>query len=266
MPVVGNTHELQNGRNPQREWFMKAAAKANPRIEGGHTAQGFYVMAADGTAYGFNNNRSVERVLAFAVEGLKAFAQSKPATVEVPPPTVIRPTPPQGASVLRVYSRIAPVPEGCAASNENVQRDHFWVLKGELGDAVSQALVRRLCRFALVDAIRGEPDFWRLSELVRTEFRVVTPGRLTGTFAMTTSDRKRGFEGTFEAEFAVREGTVSRFKGYAEGKAWGSGTYTPGAPEGKFPLKLAFVMAPEAKDTVAPQAAMFGREYLTGSP
>lgn len=241
---------------------MKMAGKANPRIDQGVTAQGFYVMAADGTTYGFNNNRSVERVLGFAANGLAAYRKAPPARVEIPQPKDVQPKPPEGTTVLRVYSRISPVPKGCDGSNENVQRDHLWILPGELGSSASENLAKRLCRFVFVDAIRGEPDFWRPAEIKTCTLRVVAPGRLTGEFAMATADGRRGLEGKFEASFSLLGGKLSTFKGYAEGTAWGSGTYTPGAPEGKFPIKFAFLVAPKTPDTVAPQAAMIGREYL----
>jgi hypothetical protein len=262
IPLVGNTHVLQNGRNAQRDWFLKAAAKANPRIESGQTAQGFYVMGADGEAFGFNNNRSLERVLGFASKGLEAFAGAPKTKVEIPAPQDFQPKPPPGTFVLRAYSRISPVPAGSDPANENVQRDHLWVLEGELGATVSEAFAKRLCRFALVDAIRGEPDFWRPSEVRTSSFRVVRPGRLEGEFSMATADGKRGLEGKLEAEFAVQNGRIQSFKGYAEGLAWGRGTYTPSPPAGRFPIKFAFVAAPKSADTVAPQAAMFGREYV----
>jgi hypothetical protein len=127
---------------------------------------------------------------------------------------------------------------------------------------VPEALAKRLCRFAFVDAIRGEPDFWRTQEIRKSEFTVGPNGKLMGEFSMSTADGKRGLEGTFEAEIKAAAGKVIGFKGYAEATAWGSGTYTPGAPIGQFPMKFAFVIAPKTKDSVAPQAAMFGNEYL----
>lgn len=249
---------------------MKTAVKVNRRIDQGLTSQGFYVAGADGSAYAYNNNRSVERVLSFMQRGMDGFRARPPAQTEVPVPADIQPKPPAGTTVLRMYSRIKPAPPGCDSTNENIQRDHFWVLPSEVSSLISgvfpDPLALRLCRFAFVDAIRGEPDFWRPEE-IRTSSFLVEKGKngewmLSGKFSMATSDNRRGLEGAFEGVLKASGGTVSSFKGYAEGTAWGQGTYTPGAPEGKFPIKFAFVLAPNAIDTVAPQAAMFGREYL----
>ncbi len=244
---------------------MKTVATINPRVEQGNTSQGFYVVGADGSAYGFNNNRSVERVLGFMADGLKKFKASPPGDVLIKALEHKPLAPPVGASVLRVYSRITPAPEGCNESNKNLQRDHFWILADEAralaSGAVPEALQLRLCRFALVDAVRGEPDFWQVAQIKSKSFSI-TGGALTGTFSMSSG--KQALTGAFEAELKISGDQVTAFKGFASTTARGSGTWTPGAPDGEFPLKFAFVLAPATKDTVPPQAAMFGREYLTG--
>src|SRR3954469_1216947 len=81
--AAGNTHELQNGRSPARDWFMATAGSVNARIKNNITAQGFYVVAADGKAYGFNNNRDPERVLNFIQDGGKKFKANPPAKVSI---------------------------------------------------------------------------------------------------------------------------------------------------------------------------------------
>lgn len=128
------------------------------------------------------------------------------------------------------------------------------------------SLAMRLCRFALVDAIRGEPDFWRTEEIRSKKIEVTKNSKgdylLKGNYAIRTADDKRGLEGAFEAELKIIDNKISAFKGFADSTAWGQGTYTPGAPSGKFPIKFAFLLAPATKDVVAPQAAMYGREYL----
>ena len=249
---------------------MQTVGKVNPRGDQGQTTQGFYVIGADGSAYVFNNNRSVERVLDFMGRGLEGFHAKPPARIEIQPSQNVLITPPAGATVLRVYSRIKPVPAGSDPANENLQRDHFWILPDESAALaklqVPENLAMRLCRFALVDAIRGEPDFWRPEEIQSNKLEVAKNPKggllLKGTYKMQTADKKRGVEGAFEAELQIISDKVAAFKGFAEATAWGQGTYTPGAPSSKFPIKFAFLLAPATKDSVAPQAAMFGREYL----
>jgi hypothetical protein len=266
VPFAGNTHDLQNRQGEVQRWFMETVGKVNPRVGQGITTQGFYVIGADGSAYAFNNNRSVERVLNFMDRGMAGFRSNPPKAAAIPEPKEVVIRPPEGTSVIRIYSRIKPCPSGCDPGNENLQRDHFWVLPEEVralaGGIVSVSLKIRLCRFALVDAVRGEPDFWTLGEVRIGAFSIKNGRTLTGSFKMSTADGKRGLEGTLEAELRVEGARIAAFKGFAETTAWGQGTWTPGAPEGKFPLKFAFVLAPNGIDAVAPQAAMFGKEYL----
>ena len=248
---------------------MDTVAKVNKRVLKGETSQGFYVLDASGTAHGYNNNRSVERVLSFMAEGLAKF-NAAPVVESVSDLGRYVVKPPEGTSVLRTYSRIMPVPAGSHIANGNVQRDHFWLLADEVTalstGTVPESLQLRLCRFAFVDAVRGEPDFWRVADIVSRSFSVErSPDgtfSLTGTFSM--SHPQRSFTGTFEAVIEIGKGKLTSFKGFAEGTASGQSTYTPNPPDGEFPLKIAFVLAPDAKDTVAPQATFFGRSYLTG--
>lgn len=265
--MVGNTHDLQNHKSEIGSWFKQTAAKVNPRNLDTETSQGFYVVAADGSAYVFNNNRSVERVLGTLDKGLAGFKTTPPSAVEVPTEKQWTPEPPPGTTVLRVYSRIKPLPLGCDTSNENVQRDHFWLLAEELAalrhGQVLESLRLRLCRFGFVDAIRGEPEFWQISEIRSAEFSAKVVGNkvtLSGSFEMESGDSRRGIVGNLILEI----GRENQVRGYAEATAWGASRYTPNPPQGKFPLKFAFVLAPKAPDTVAPQASMIGPEYLRG--
>jgi hypothetical protein len=123
----------------------------------------------------------------------------------------------------------------------------------------------RLLRFALVDAVRGEPDFWSVADIKNADFRAtVGSGATTVHASFSMRSAKQSLVGTLDIELRTSGGAVTALKGYADCTASGSGTWTPGAPSGEFPLKFAFVLAPQAKDTVPPQAAMYGREYLGG--
>ncbi len=262
--MVGNTHEIQNGRNPVRDWFIPVATKVKPDIANGNTSQGKYVVAADGTAYGFNNNRSVERVLQLMDRSLAQFRSNPPRTIEIPETLMnasFAPEPPKGSMILRSYTRIKPAPLGCDSANENVALDHFWVLPEELSELANgrmpDSLRLRFFRFALVDNVRGEPDHWRLNEIKIGDFVNKAPGKWEGQFSLVTANGLRGYEGLLTLQVSKNE-----IKGYADGQAWGQSTYTPNPPPGKFPLKVALITW--KGQTIAPQAALFGREYLTG--
>jgi len=275
VPVVGNTHEIQNGRNAVRDWFIPVATKVKPDIAKGATAQGKYVVAADGTAYGFNNNRSVERVHQMLDKALSQFKASPPPKVEIPTSDLeatFAPEPPSGTAIVRLFTRIKPPPLGSDSSNENVARDHLWILPAEQIELAQgklpKSLELRLLRFALVDNVRGEPDHWRVNEVKSSNFKVTKSGitvGVTGPFELSTSNNKRGFAGTLELEARFdKESKLVSMKAFAEGQAWGRSTYTPNEPPGKFPLMIAFKLVNDAQ-IVAPQAWFYGREYLIGS-
>lgn len=287
IPVVGDTHALQNGHSATAQWFQKMAGAVNPRLAKNETAQGFYVFAADGTAYGFNNNRAVERVTQFMDQGLERFRKNPPAKIDIPQAALTaayaKPVPPD-AVVVRVFSCIRPLPPGAPENNARVGRDHLWISADEVKAILSAAgkvgatvplpptLIARLTRFHLIDNVRGEPDMWAETDVWRAEFSARVEAvsddfviGFTGEFEMRTADGKRGYEGRIEGRFVIRGGTrqLYKFFAYAEGQAWGVSTYTPGAPEGRFPLVIAMLRADdEMAQVTPPQAAACGEEYL----
>ena len=197
---------------------------------------------------------------------------------------------PADAAVLRVFSRIDPLPEETPAKslNRGVGRDHLWVLKRELDEIVASlrradeaeapsALSRRIVRFHLIDNVRGEPDLWLSENVKRRSFRVArvaeTPETLTvaltGSYAMLMppgvrvegwrSAPEMGLEGTLGGLLAIDKGRGSlRFaRVFATAKAWGQSTFTRGAPKGKFPIKFAMVLADDPLSRqIAPQGLM----------
>jgi hypothetical protein len=268
---------------------MKMAATVNDRVRDGTTAQGFYVVGADGSGYGFNNNRDPQRVDRFMSRGIEQFREHPPANTDVPESIRTAPfsrAPDPSTSVIRVFSRIRPLPPGADVLNAGVGRDHLWILAGEVreilsaGNKVGRAfampstLVARLVRFHLVDNVRGEPDMWAPDEVGKAAFtawlteKTPTTGTFTfsGTFAQQTADGRRGGEGKIEGVFDVdpRTAKIVRFRAYSEGEAWGAGHFTGNAPQGRFPLVIAMV---EAADSVAkavpPQGILWGEQYFT---
>ncbi|MEQ1933702.1 MAG: hypothetical protein ABL962_07475, partial [Fimbriimonadaceae bacterium] len=108
VPVVLDTHEVQNGRTKTKEWFMSAITLIKPDVAKGITSQGRYVVTADGKALGYNNNRDVERVLTMMDQALVKFNASPPAAVEVTPELLAEQTslrPVAGTTTIRSFSR-----------------------------------------------------------------------------------------------------------------------------------------------------------------
>jgi hypothetical protein len=296
VPVVADTHSLQNGRSETSRWFMGIARANVTRVRRGETAQGFYVLGADGAFFGYQNTRSVDHVLKLMDRGLAGWAKDDPEPVVIEPEVATASfcrTPPETTSVVRVFTRIRPLPDGAPRANGYLGRDFLWVTAGDVRAIMDTAadefelpasLTARICRFHLVDNVRGEPPFWRSSEVKRAAFRVRrlrdaedTAGAasqtwrytLEGRFAMATKDAARGIEGSLQGalELDPTERRVTRFRGFVRAQAWGRGRWTPGPPEGRFPLVIAFV---EADDPVArqvpPQAVGCGERYVDVEP
>lgn len=248
---------------------MSAATQVKPDIASGITAQGKYVLGADGSAYGFNNNRSTERLGNMLDEALKKFRANPPARTDIPPSQghTTGLEWPKDVSVVRTFTRVRPLPEGCDPMNENAARDHLWILPQEAATLAKHefpdSLATRICRFSLVDNVRGEPDHWKPEEIEMSAFWPSGEGEFTGIFSMKTRDGSRGIQGTLAIEASLQDGKLARFQAYGSAVAWGRSTFTPGEPTGRFPLVFAFVLAEdEMARQVAPQAVFYGKEYL----
>ena len=63
--------------------------------------------------------------------------------------------------------------------------------------------------------------------------------------------------------FDRKQDRFTRFQALAWGEAWGHGTYTRGAPQGRFPLVIAFSPAGDsAADRIPPQGSRHREEYF----
>ncbi|HSI72312.1 MAG TPA: hypothetical protein VK934_03985 [Fimbriimonas sp.] len=262
---------------------MSTAQKTNPRDLKQITSQGFYVAAPDGTAFGFNNNRDIDRVLGFLSKGLADYKKSNVAVASISDEEVnatFTRKPSEPVSYVRVFARIKPVPDGCDGANHNVARDHVWIYKSDLEQFVGKTskfampaeMMNRLVRYHLVDNIRGEPVFWSAQEVKSAAFTVTPKGKdvftFSGAYRMATVDNGRGLEGKLDGELRIDAAKMEAksFKAYGEAKAWGAGPYTPNPPPGKFPLVFAFVSVnDEMAKATPPQAAAYGDyEYKKG--
>jgi hypothetical protein len=278
IPVAANLDDLQHGPpSDVRTWFMSVAGKVNPRVNSGRSGQGFYIIGYDGTAYGHTNRRTSSEVRAFMANGLQAFRRQPPKSVHLNPEKREKPDPAE-TTVLRVFTRISPVPRGAASSNRAVGRDHLWIYsdevralaEGEVGSRldVPESLRMRIAQFHLADNVRGEPDYYPPSQVERAEMgaRVLDERnglrrlRLYGEFAMVGRGQvaERGFRGTLigEAVIDTKRERIVDWRMVGEGHAWGRGRYTPGEPPGKFPLLVAMVKIDDPVARAVPPAAL----------
>jgi hypothetical protein len=295
IPLAHNVHYTQNRRvedEPTRFFWLVVNQAGHWRRQGtmgeaGSTTQGFYAFNAAGTTYGAMNNRSVERVLNLIAEAKREFEADPPERIDLGdgPIAPVRPRPPDGGSIARLYSRIDPFPEGAPSQNRFIGRDHLWIAREEVeslarGD-FPRTLAARLVRFQLFDNVRGEPDPWSPDQVRLADFSARAERRgdevfvtVEGRFKMERprSEEGRGglpdtgYEGTLTGETRIdpRDARILEMRWLAEGEAWGRGRYTGRPPEGRFPLKIAIV---EADDDIArripPQGLIWGRgEYF----
>ncbi len=294
IPVTANTQELQWHRSPAQAFYLDLVARTQSetltrQMKSSSDPQGMYILGADGSAYGFTNDHDPPDVLRFMNQGLRGFRAHPPGPAAISDADVAAPwttVPPEGGAVVRVYSRIRPLPKQVWGLNRGVGRDYLWIYpedikgliatSGGVGQAtpwapaqLPAALFGRVVRFHLVDDVRGTPDMWGQHEVRRAAFEahvVKQEGKVRtlafrGDFSMrarhrsAVGDRKRVEQGhsgrlSGEIDLDVSAGRVLRFRAFSEGQAFGEGTFTPYPPPGKFRLLHALVEA-TADDSIA---------------
>lgn len=237
-----------------------------------------YILGPDGSSYGYTNDHDPSNIQACINGALKRYREHPPkaATVsqkEIETPFAI--TPPASASVIRVYSRIRPLPKGCTGLNQSVGRDFLWVYVHEARAMLAPgrqpfklpaSLALRMARYHLLDNVRGTPDMWDANEVKKATFvaRIVkeaggvrTVG-FEGRFVMKTRSERKGYAGKVVGQFDIRtsDARITRFRAYSDGLAWGNGTYTPNAPKSRYHLVIAMIEATDPMARIVPPEAV----------
>jgi hypothetical protein len=287
IPFAGDISEYAWRRTEASRWFMQHGGMVNYKIRSADSVQGFYTMGADGTAYGFSNVRGAKTVNGLLTDAFNRFYANRPPKVEIKvdkPKQFANSPEPASTDVVRVFTRVRPVPLAANSLNKGVGRDHLWVLGSDLkqiaaagasGSAfqMPESLRMRIARFHLLDNVRGQPDPWQISEVKKASIRVTPVGRsgpdmvykLDGSFAMRTSDGKRGLEGTLkgELEVDVAKNRVTWLRVISDATAWGESKFTAHGPVGKYPLIIAML---NVDDTLAreiePDSVSLGQQYF----
>ncbi len=236
--------------------FYRQLAGQGPRNNFNGTTQGLYVGTADGKLLGFTNHRGPDRVKQTLTQALDKF---KPADFAPPEAKRFDPRwayqPPKDGLVVRVTANVLGGYEPTddmwrKAFQESLSRDNLWVTADEhkslVAGRLSSSLANRIARFHLVDNTRGEPPMWEQAD-VKSLKLTLTDVRISGTFHLETADGKRGFQGDVLGFVEMENKQVTRFDVVARGGYWGEGTFTGGAPKGKFPFAVAMTLA-DGKD------------------
>jgi hypothetical protein len=273
IPVAIDQAYQRRQKDTEGDFYRKIAGQG-PRNNFKSTTQGLYLATASGKLLGYNNNRGGDRIRRMMKKALEGF--------EAPAAGVIKrskvdarynPKPPEGGMVVRVQSKVLGGYEKTEDRwrkifQDTLSRDNLWVTKEEqdalAAGKVPLALQKRIARYHLVDNTRGEPPMWKADEIRSIEFSL-KDGRLGGSVHLETASGKRGYKVSLRGHVEKKNGKITRFDLVALGEFWGEGTYTRGAPKGKFPLGASFTLADgsDIADGVPPQGSRgWVRGYL----
>ncbi len=301
VPVTGDDWYQRRRKDREGEFFRGLAESSGKK---GHTLQGIYVFAADGTPLAYRNSgQSAEITKEVMREALAAFrrlpeAKRKPA---VEAPGVIDAgfdrTPPEGGLILKAYTRILAFKDGeyrrgtCkAVGGEKAARDHVWLTKDEV-QALAPAkaeigfrypmpakLAERLVRYHLIDNTRGEPILWepkdvrgkRVSLVVTNATADAVDLRLEGEVLLATdadpAKADRGYEARLLGSLRYRpaKGTFDRFDITAVGTHWGEHPHNSPARPGKGLLGQSFELAADRPGDRVPPQGARDRDKYFG--
>ncbi|MGL4554737.1 MAG: hypothetical protein ACRC33_26520, partial [Gemmataceae bacterium] len=273
-------------RDATGDFFRSVADLAGRTGPGGGTRQGYYCFSASGKLLATQRSNDAKPMKAMLQQAVRKFgalrgAEWKPGAVTVPDhgpaDKQYTRTPPAGGLILRAYTRIVE-PDGKGGyapgkcdftGGDQAARDHVWLRKDEVEDliperpkvgasvTVPEAVVRRLCRYHLVDNTRGEPDYWKPEEVrkaslagkvVKADDHAVTVALTGAALLATDADpdaAARGYEATLRGTLRYDPGkkAVTAFDLMAVGDHWGRSTFTPGERPGRKPLGVVFELA-----------------------
>ncbi len=273
IPVAIDQAYQRRQKDTEGDFYRKIAGQG-PRNNFKGTTQGLYLATASGKLLGYNNNRGGDRIRRMMKKALEGF--------EAPAAAVIKrskvdarynPKPPEGGLVVRVQSKVLGGYEKTEDRwrkifQDTLSRDNLWVTKEEqdalAAGRVPPALQKRIARYHLVDNTRGEPPMWKADEIRSIEFSL-KDGRLSGSVHLETASGERGYKVSLLGHVEKKNGKITRFDLVALGEFWGEGTYTRGAPKGRFPLGASFTLADgsDIADGVPPQGSRgWVRGYL----
>jgi hypothetical protein len=263
VPVAVDQHIHRLRKDAEGELFAKVLKQAGRGLDG--YSQGVYLFTPDGKLLAFANTADAAQVKRLVSTALKKFDPAAPLPkFEDAKLAPVLPLPPEGGLVLDVTAKILAGYEETDKRGQmilkSLGRDHLWLRKDET-DALTQgnllnSVKDRLVRYHLIDNTRGEPPMWRADEIKKLEL-TLKAGRLVGTIHLETKSGERGYQADLLGFVETKDSKVTRFDLLARGQFWGEGTFTRGAPRGRFPFAVAFSLADldNGASKVPPQAA-----------
>lgn len=286
--VSASVEELQPGRyggavSAQSKWFEPIGQRAMSQFappgfwKEFKTYQGMYVVGADGVVYDYKVGLPYDPKY-FLDSLAKGLSESNKASIaksarlknrlandksslSVAPST----------SVVRVYSRILPLPANSTISERSVGRDHMWIMRREVEEILAQSggldgfelprsLVARMVRFHLLNNVENIMPAFSEKQVRRAMFKAkkksvqgdILTYSFTGDYSSYAAPRsddagEGSMEGTLAGEFDLdkKSKMIVRFRAY--GEALSLGRNDSMIKTRKYPVSIVMV---EANDKI----------------
>ena len=244
----------------------------------GGTLQGLHVINTAGDLVGYVYDFRPQSVTAMLEKALKKFKPVDAPAIDFKEKDQ-RFTMPQDGLVVFTIAKVLAGHDPVKAAKGTIQhdmetawktslgREHLWIRKDEVQALIQgelpESLKKRIVRYHLVDNTRGTPTGWTETEIKKLQMKL-SEGRLTGSVLLETKDGTRGYQADLLGFVQAKDGVVTRFDIVARGQFWGHGTYTPGAPKGRFPLAISFTLGESCDPSyqLVPDAVRCYADYL----
>jgi hypothetical protein len=251
---------------------------ARKLIGKGGTLQGLHVINTAGDLVGYVYDFRPQSVVAMLEKSLKKFKPVDAPAIDFKDKDK-RFTMPEDGLVVFTIAKVLAGHDPVKAAKRTIQhdmetawknsmgREHVWIRNDEVNALVTgelpDSLRKRIVRYHLVDNTRGTPTGWTENEIKKVEMKLEN-GALKGSVHLETKDGKRGYQADLLGFVQAKDGKLTRFDIVAHGQFWGHGTYTPGAPKGRFPLAISFTLghADDPLYKLVPDAVRCYADYL----
>lgn len=279
VPVALDVWYEERRQDADGDYYRKVVFQREGMVPD-RTTQGFYVCGPDGTLIQGWNNRDPAKLRQILRKAAEEYRAPKSGALDAKEDPAFDRTPPAGALVVDVHSRIlkGQWPDATDAWQKIFHsasgRDHLWITRDEAAALTRgefpKSLATRIARYHCIDNTRGEPPMWASSEvkLLQLSAKPAKTGfAIDGDVQLATDAGDRGFDARAAGIVETKGDRVTRFDLAIRGEFFGEGTFTKGAPKGKFTLAIVFTLADDAPAKaewrkVPPQGARELADYL----
>jgi len=254
-----DNHHIEKQKDAEGDFYRKVASH-----------QGEYICTPEGKLLGSTNTHSASNLKGLLQKALKDYqAPEAAAPAAGASDARFHRDPPEGGLIVNVTSKVLGGYEPSTDRDiqifqQSLGRDHLWVERKEVqalaAGTLPESLKKRIACYHLLDNTRGEPPWWRRSEIKKLELSLAEGGQVKGSVHLETESGDRGYRADLMGYIGVKDGKVVRFDLVAKGEAWGAGRYNGRQPAGKYPFAVACTLSEGGKeiDRLLPQGACRG--------